>query len=219
MATERGRKTRPTLKVGICGEHGGEPSSVEFCYRIGLNYVSCSPFRVLTARLAAAQAAAADKLKVEGGRTEVDLLISDRGGPTLALTFRNHRELHAERVQHRIDGFKARMCACAQRLVQALPTEPCLFGNLRHASRFGHIAERGDEYLGVWVCGSRRKISAITASLSRYSAASNGLYVVFFFLMVTVPLQGLSFLSTRAILFALAMSLVCEPFGPPANRT
>ena len=70
MATERGRKSRPNLKVGICGEHGGEPSSVEFCYRIGLNYVSCSPFRVLTARLAAAQAAASDKLKVEGGRTK-----------------------------------------------------------------------------------------------------------------------------------------------------
>ncbi len=70
MATERGRKTRPDLKVGICGEHGGEPSSVEFCHQIGLNYVSCSPFRVLTARLAAAQAAAADKLKVEGGRTK-----------------------------------------------------------------------------------------------------------------------------------------------------
>jgi pyruvate,orthophosphate dikinase len=70
MATERGRKTRPNLKVGICGEHGGEPSSVEFCARIGLNYVSCSPFRVLTARLAGAQAAAADKLKVEGGRTK-----------------------------------------------------------------------------------------------------------------------------------------------------
>ena len=70
MATERGRKTRTTLKVGICGEHGGEPSSVEFCYRTGLNYVSCSPFRVLTARLAAAQAAASDKLKVEGGRTK-----------------------------------------------------------------------------------------------------------------------------------------------------
>jgi len=70
MATERGRKTRPTLKVGICGEHGGEPSSVEFCYKTGLNYVSCSPFRVLTARLAAAQAAAAEKLKVEGGRTK-----------------------------------------------------------------------------------------------------------------------------------------------------
>jgi pyruvate,orthophosphate dikinase len=70
MATERGRKTRPTLKVGICGEHGGEPSSVEFCYRTGLNYVSCSPFRVLTARLAAAQAAATETLKVEGGRTK-----------------------------------------------------------------------------------------------------------------------------------------------------
>jgi len=70
MATERGRKTRPELKVGICGEHGGEPSSVEFCHQVGLNYVSCSPFRVLTARLAAAQAAAIDKLGVEGGRTK-----------------------------------------------------------------------------------------------------------------------------------------------------
>jgi len=70
MATERGRRTRAKLKVGICGEHGGEPSSVEFCHQVGLNYVSCSPFRVLTARLAAAQAAASDKLKVEGGRTK-----------------------------------------------------------------------------------------------------------------------------------------------------
>ena len=70
MATEKGRKSRTNLKVGICGEHGGDPSSVEFCHQIGLNYVSCSPFRVLTARLAAAQAAASDKLKVEGGRTK-----------------------------------------------------------------------------------------------------------------------------------------------------
>jgi pyruvate,orthophosphate dikinase len=70
MATEWGRKTRPNLKVGICGEHGGEPSSVEFCHQVGLNYVSCSPFRVLTARLAAAQAAATETLKVEGGRTK-----------------------------------------------------------------------------------------------------------------------------------------------------
>jgi pyruvate,orthophosphate dikinase len=61
MATERGRKTRPNLKVGICGEHGGEPESVKFCHRVGLNYVSCSPFRVLTARLAAAQAALEEK--------------------------------------------------------------------------------------------------------------------------------------------------------------
>ena len=57
MATSKGRKTRKDLKVGICGEHGGEPESVKFCHRTGLNYVSCSPFRVLTARLAAAQAA------------------------------------------------------------------------------------------------------------------------------------------------------------------
>ena len=57
MATEKGRSVRPDLKVGICGEHGGEPSSVEFCHRTGLNYVSCSPFRVPIARLAAAQAA------------------------------------------------------------------------------------------------------------------------------------------------------------------
>jgi pyruvate, orthophosphate dikinase len=57
MGTERGRKTRPDLKVGICGEHGGEPSSVEFCHRVGMNYVSCSPYRVPIARLAAAMAA------------------------------------------------------------------------------------------------------------------------------------------------------------------
>jgi pyruvate,orthophosphate dikinase len=61
MATAKGRKTRPTLKVGICGEHGGDPESVKFCHRIGLNYVSCSPFRLLTARLAAAQAALEEK--------------------------------------------------------------------------------------------------------------------------------------------------------------
>ncbi len=61
MATNNGRKTRPTLKVGICGEHGGDPESVKFCHRVGLNYVSCSPFRLLTARLAAAQAALEEK--------------------------------------------------------------------------------------------------------------------------------------------------------------
>jgi pyruvate,orthophosphate dikinase len=60
MATEKGRSTRPNLKVGICGEHGGEPSSVEFCHTVGMNYVSCSPFRVPIARLAAAQAAIKD---------------------------------------------------------------------------------------------------------------------------------------------------------------
>ncbi len=57
IAIKRGRSVRPDLKIGICGEHGGEPSSVKFCYRVGMNYVSCSPFRVPIARLAAAQAA------------------------------------------------------------------------------------------------------------------------------------------------------------------
>jgi pyruvate,orthophosphate dikinase len=61
MGTEKGRQTNPKLKVGICGEHGGEPRSIEFCYRVGMNYVSCSPFRVPIARLAAAKAVAHDK--------------------------------------------------------------------------------------------------------------------------------------------------------------
>jgi pyruvate,orthophosphate dikinase len=59
LGVERGRRTRPTLKVGICGEHGGDPKSVRFCDEAGLDYVSCSPFRVPVARLAAAQAAIA----------------------------------------------------------------------------------------------------------------------------------------------------------------
>ncbi len=61
MAVTKGRSTRSNLKVGICGEQGGDPASVEFCYKTGLNYVSCSPFRVPIARLAAAQAAVKDK--------------------------------------------------------------------------------------------------------------------------------------------------------------
>ena len=61
IAVEQGRKTRPDLEVGICGEHGGDPSSIEFCHKTGLNYVSCSPFRVPVARLAAAQAALKEK--------------------------------------------------------------------------------------------------------------------------------------------------------------
>jgi pyruvate,orthophosphate dikinase len=56
IGIERGRQTRPNLEVGICGEHGGDPESVKFCHRSGMNYVSCSPFRVPIARLAAAQA-------------------------------------------------------------------------------------------------------------------------------------------------------------------
>jgi pyruvate,orthophosphate dikinase len=64
MAVKLGRGARPDLEVGICGEHGGEPSSVEFCYRVGMDYVSCSPYRVPIARLAAAQAA------ISGDKTE-----------------------------------------------------------------------------------------------------------------------------------------------------
>jgi len=63
MAKERGRKVNPNLKVGICGEHGGDPHSIDFCYRIGLDYVSCSPFRVPIARLAAAQSHLRDVAK------------------------------------------------------------------------------------------------------------------------------------------------------------
>ena len=61
IACDLGRKTRPDMKLGICGEHGGDPSTIEFCHRIGLTYVSCSPYRVPIARLAAAQAAIKNK--------------------------------------------------------------------------------------------------------------------------------------------------------------
>src|SRR6059036_1771609 len=63
IAIEKGRQTRPDIKLGICGEHGGDPDSVKFCHKLGLTYVSCSPFRVPVARLAAAQAAIEEKRK------------------------------------------------------------------------------------------------------------------------------------------------------------
>ncbi|MDQ2944704.1 MAG: pyruvate, phosphate dikinase, partial [Acidobacteriota bacterium] len=69
MAVKLGRKVKPDLEIGICGEHGGDPSSVEFCYRVGMNYVSCSPYRVPIARLAAAQAAISGNDKSETMRT------------------------------------------------------------------------------------------------------------------------------------------------------
>ena len=65
IAIEKGKKTRPDIKLGICGEHGGEASTVEFCHKLGLTYVSCSPFRVPLARLAAAQAAVKEKMGIE----------------------------------------------------------------------------------------------------------------------------------------------------------
>jgi pyruvate,orthophosphate dikinase len=69
MAVEKGRKTRKKIKLGICGEHGGEPSSVEFCHEVGLDYVSCSPYRVPIARLAAAQAVARKKAMKAGKKS------------------------------------------------------------------------------------------------------------------------------------------------------
>jgi pyruvate,orthophosphate dikinase len=68
MAVKDGRATRPTLEVGICGEHGGDPESIDFCHRLGNNYVSCSPFRVPIARLAAAHAA----VKYSSGKENTD---------------------------------------------------------------------------------------------------------------------------------------------------
>src|SRR5206468_9064112 len=65
IAIAKGRQTRPDIKLGICGEHGGDPDSVKFCHRLGLTYVSCSPFRVPVARLAAAQAAIEEKRKAK----------------------------------------------------------------------------------------------------------------------------------------------------------
>jgi pyruvate,orthophosphate dikinase len=68
LGIDRGRATRPHLKVGICGEHGGDPDSVKFCHRVGMDYVSCSPFRVPIARLAAAQAALEGLRGTKGGK-------------------------------------------------------------------------------------------------------------------------------------------------------
>ena len=65
MGVQKGRSARPDLKVGICGEHGGDPESVKFCHRVGMNYVSCSPFRIPVARLAAAQAAIEERGALE----------------------------------------------------------------------------------------------------------------------------------------------------------
>jgi len=65
MGLEKGRQTKPELKVGICGEHGGEPNSVEFCHSIGMDYVSCSPYRIPIARLAAAQAVIREKQEIQ----------------------------------------------------------------------------------------------------------------------------------------------------------
>lgn len=81
IAVEGGRGTRPDLKIGICGEHGGEPKSVEFCHKIGLNYVSCSPFRVPIARLAAAQAAVKDTKKAKLAKAGSKKTVAKKAAP------------------------------------------------------------------------------------------------------------------------------------------
>lgn len=82
MGTEKGRSTRPDLKVGICGEHGGEPSSVEFCHRVGLNYVSCSPFRVPIARLAAARAVVREMMEASSKKTTAKKAVTKKAQVT-----------------------------------------------------------------------------------------------------------------------------------------
>ncbi len=94
MAVAKGRNTRPNLKVGICGEHGGDPESVKFCHKIGLNYVSCSPFRLLTARLAAAQAALDEKARRHARRQQVTLNpLPNRKGVRIAGALRDSRSV------------------------------------------------------------------------------------------------------------------------------
>jgi pyruvate,orthophosphate dikinase len=87
IAVEKGRSTRPDIKLGICGEHGGDPDSVKFCHRIGLSYVSCSPFRVPVARLAAAQAA----LEQEAAAKSVGGKVRGNGAPRKSGKSRLHR--------------------------------------------------------------------------------------------------------------------------------
>jgi pyruvate,orthophosphate dikinase len=72
MGKEKGRDTKPDLKVGICGEHGGDPQSIRICHEIGLDYVSCSPYRVPIARLAAAQATIVEKMESKGKKVSGD---------------------------------------------------------------------------------------------------------------------------------------------------
>ena len=81
IAVQKGQSTRPDIKLGICGEHGGDPDSVKFCHRIGLNYVSCSPFRVPVARLAAAQAALEEEAKPKNLNGAVKRLTAPKKGP------------------------------------------------------------------------------------------------------------------------------------------
>ena len=97
MAARLGRATRPDIHLGICGEHGGEPSSVAFCHKVGLDYVSCSPFRVPIARLAAAQAAIAEE-KEKAAEAEAEVKAA------------------REQVEDKVDAAKAALKEAAEQL-------------------------------------------------------------------------------------------------------
>jgi pyruvate, orthophosphate dikinase len=96
VARDQAHKSRPHIELGICGEHGGDPESVKFCHRIGLDYVSCSPFRVPVAKLAAAQAALADQPEKITGKTELNLgsglLVASQRLPNSGLHLLNEPE-------------------------------------------------------------------------------------------------------------------------------
>ncbi len=132
----------------------------------------------------------------------------------LTLVFGNDSELHAQGVQDGIDRFEAWVCACTQGFVQALPAQACVFGDLRHASCFRHVAERGDEYIGVWVFGSRRKIFRNDRIVIEIRRSRRMVCKLFSFSSLVLP-----FCSSRAIFFTLAMSFVCDAFMPPASKT
>nr|MCR5156789.1 pyruvate, phosphate dikinase [Butyrivibrio sp.] len=104
-----GKPVNPKLHVGICGEHGGDPSSVEFCHKIGLDYVSCSPFRVPVARLAAAQAAIAEKAaqKCNCGGEEKKSFVDDETKEKLEEAAKKAQEIAKELAEQSADVAKA----------------------------------------------------------------------------------------------------------------
>lgn len=145
------------------------------------------------------------------------------GASTFA--FGNDGKLHAQGLQNRIDRFEAWVCACAQGFVEALAAEACVFGDLGHAPGFGHVAERGDEYLGVGIFGGRRKIFRNNCIVIEIRCRIEPFVGYFLSLICYCYCYRycspccFELLSSRAILFAFAISLPCEAFVPAASKT
>jgi hypothetical protein len=139
----------------------------------------------------------------------------DPGRGTLSLTavFGDDSDFHAEGAQDRIDGFKAWVRACTQGFVQALPAETGVFGDLRYASRFGYLAERGNEYVRIWVLGGGRKIFRDDRIVIEMRSRVECFVSCFPF-----P-HRFALFNSRAIFFALAMSFVWDAYTPPASKT